>query len=243
MIRGIWIIFRREMVSTLTTPYAYLIAAAFFVVSGLAFTNDLTTSVTVRTANTAAVPEFLSFAMVFFAPLLTMRMLAEETREGTMELLLTAPVSDSAIVIGKFLSAWMFYTLLLLVTLGYQLFLINLDIFPDLGRAVAAYMGIWLYGGATLSVGLMFSATTDSQIVAGFLSMSTLLLLWLGDNIGNIVADFELAQLIRELTLQGHFSTSFAAGIFRAEDVVFFVGIMAVMLFMAIRIIESRRWR
>ena len=241
--RGVWVIFRREMVSLFATPYAYLIAAAFFVVAGLAFTNDLTTSVTVRTANTAAVPEFLSFSMVFFAPLLTMRMLAEESREGTMELLLTAPVSDNAIVIGKFLGAWAFYTLLLLVTLGYQIFLINLDIFPDMGRAVAAYIGIWLYGGATLSVGLVFSAMTDSQIVAGFLSMSALLLLWLGDNIGNIVADFELAQVIRELTLQGHFSTSFAVGIFRAEDVVFFIGIMVVMLFISIRIIESRRWR
>ncbi|MFW5691283.1 MAG: ABC transporter permease, partial [Chloroflexota bacterium] len=213
---GIWIVFRREMGQYFATPYAYLIAAAFLLLTGFFFTDDLTRSLTLRPADPAAVPNFLAFGMVFFAPLLTMRMLAEESREGTMELLLTAPVSDSAIVIGKFLSAWAFYTLLLLVTLGYQVILVQLDVRPDLGKAVAAYVGIWLYGGATLSVGLAFSALTDSQIVAGFLSTAVLLLMWLGDNIGNLVADIELAELIRTLTLQGHYSTSFAAGIFRA---------------------------
>lgn len=240
---GTWIVFRREMGQFFTTPYTYLIAAAFLFLTGFFFTDDLTRSVTLRAADPAAVPNFLSFGMVFFAPLITMRMLAEEMREGTMELLLTSPVSDSALVIGKFLSAWAFYTLLLLITLAYQVILVNLEIFPDLGQTVAAYVGIWLYGGATLAVGMTFSALTDSQFVAGFLSMAFLLMMWLGDIVGNLVADLELARTIRSLTLQGHFSTSFSVGLFRAEDAVYFTGIMAVMLFIAIRIVESRRWR
>ncbi len=240
---GVGVIFWRELRSNFTSPYAYLIGAAFLLLAGFFFASNLWLSVGTTPADPAAIPEFLSFGMIFFAPLLTMRMIAEETREGTMELLLTAPVSDSAIIIGKFLSAWAFYSILLLITLLYQIILVNIGAFPDLGKALSAYVGIWLYGGATLSVGLVYSALTDSQIVAGFLSMVTLFLLYLGDNIGQIVADVELARFIRKLTLQGHFSTSFALGIFRAEDVVFFAGLITAMLFIAIRIIESRRWR
>ncbi|HRF95394.1 MAG TPA: ABC transporter permease, partial [Aggregatilineales bacterium] len=101
-----WTIFRREMAHYFTSPVSYLIAAAFYVLMGLYFNNDLTISISVRAADPASVPMFLSFVMVFFAPLLTMRLIAEENKEGTVELLLTAPVSDGSIVIGKFLSAW-----------------------------------------------------------------------------------------------------------------------------------------
>jgi len=244
-VSGIWIIFRREISQYFASPVAYLIAFAFFLVTGLIYNNDITVSLTVKPTDPAAVPIFLSFGVIFFAPLLTMRLLAEEQRERTMELLLTAPVRDGDIVLGKFLSAWFYYSLLLGVTfVVYQGILIGLDTYtPDIGHALAAYIGIWLYGGAALGVGLMFSATTENQIVAAFLSMSTLLLLWLGDLAGQIVASVELAEFIRKLTLQGHFSTSFASGLFRAEDAVFFAGIMAVTLFVTIRIVESRRWR
>lgn len=240
---GIITIFRREMWSYFTSPYAYLIGAVFLLLAGFFFSDNLWKSVGTEAADPAAIPNFLAFGMIFFAPLFTMRLLAEESREGTMELLLTAPVSDNAIVIGKFLSAWTFYSILLLITLLYQAILVGLGAFPDLGLALSAYMGIWLYGGATLSIGLVYSAVTDSQIVAGFLSMSTLFLLYLGDNIGLIVSNIDLARFIRKLTLQGHYSTSFAFGIFRAEDVVFFVAIITAMLFITIRVVESKRWR
>lgn len=240
---GLWTIYRREMAQYFTSFYAYLISAAFIGVTGFFFVDDLTRSVGTAPVDPAAVPEFLSFAMVFFAPLLTMRLLAEENREGTMELLLTAPVGETAIVLGKFLGAWTYYTAILILLLLYPVILINIDVFPDLGVAFAAYLGIWLYGGACLAVGVAFSALTDNQIVAAFLGMAFLLLMWLGDLVGNIVASIELAELIRKLTLQGHFSTSFAVGILRAEDVAFFAAMMAVALFIAIRIVESRRWR
>ena len=237
-------IFRREMGQYFANPISYFIAAAFLLMTGFFFVDDLTRSVTVQAVNTAAVPEFLSFGMVFFAPIITMRMLAEETREGTMELLLTAPVNDLSIVMGKFFSAWAYYSILLLVTLAYQIIYVQNDtIQPDYGVAVSAYMGIWLYGGACLAVGLAFSAITENQIVAGFLSMIFLLAMWLGDNIGNIAANIDLANLIRQLTLQGHFSTSFAVGILRGEDVVYYVGIIGIALFIAVRLVESRRWR
>lgn len=147
---GLWTIFRRELGQYFATPAAYLIAFAFLLLTGLIFNNDVTLSLGERRADPAVVPGFLSFALIFFAPLLTMRLLAEESREGTLELLLTAPVKDFDIVLGKFLSAWFFYTLLLMVTLVYQVILVIITV-PDLGHAAAAYIGIWLYGGAALS--------------------------------------------------------------------------------------------
>lgn len=240
---GLITVFRREISQYFASPVAYIIAAAFLLVNGLVFNNEITRALTVRPVDPATVPVFLSFAMVFFAPLLTMRLLAEESREGTLELLLTAPVGDLDIVVGKFLSAWGYFSLLLLLVMIPQAIILENITEPDLGHMLASYVGIWLYGGAGLAVGLLFSSITENQVLAAFLSMSFLLLMWLGDLAGEIVATVQLANLIRTLTLQGHFSTSFAYGLFRAEDVVFFAGIITASLFITIQVLVSRRWR
>lgn len=239
---GIWLIFRREVAQYFVSPAAYLIGAGFLLLTGLIFNNDLALSATIKAASPAAVPAFLSFALVLFAPLLTMRLLAEEAREGTLELLLTAPVKDSDIVFGKFLAAWFFYSFLLTITLIYQIILVSITQ-PDLGHTAGAYIGIWLYGGATLAVGLMFSALTENQIVAAFLSMAALFILFLGGLAGQIVSNLALARLINTLTLPGHFNSSFVYGLVRVEDVAYYAGLMIVMLFITVRVVESYRWR
>lgn len=239
---GVWIIFRRELSQFLTSPFAYVIAAAVLLFTGILFNRDLTISFGTKPADPALVPSVFSFAMVFFAPLLTMRMFAEERREGTMELLLTAPVNEYSIVIGKFLGAWAYYSLVLLITLVYQVVLVIITQ-PDLGHTAAAYIGIWLYGGATLTVGMVFSALSENQIVAAFLSMIALMLLWLADQAGVLISNIDVARVVRTLSLQGHYSTSFEAGLIRLEDAAFFAGIIVVMLYIAAQIVESQRWR
>jgi ABC-2 type transport system permease protein len=240
--RSIRLIFQREVSTYFTSPIAYLMAAGFLVLTAIAFNNDLAFAITVRPVDPALIPSLLTLMMVFFAPLLTMRLLAEESREGTLELLLTAPVSDWSIVIGKFLSAWFFYTFLLALTLIYQIILSRIG-FPDLAHTFGAYVGIWLYGGATLAVGMVFSALTESQVLAAFLGMIALLVLYYAQSVGEIVANVDLAQIIFDLTLQGHFIASFAVGVIRAEDIVYYAGLIVVMLYITIRIVESRRWR
>ena len=241
--RGTWLIFRREIGQYFASPIAYLIAAAFLLLTGLLFNSEIAFSVGRSPVDPSLIPSFLALILVFFAPLLTMRLLAEEGREGTLELLLTAPVKGSSIVFGKFLSAWFYFTLLLLATFAYQIILVAINAAPDMAHTIGAYIGIWLYGGATLAVGLMFSSLTENQIIAAFLSMAALLMLWLGDIAGQIIADLQWANIVRQLSLQGHFSTSFAVGLIRAEDVAFYAGVIVVMLFVTIQIIESRRWR
>jgi ABC-2 type transport system permease protein len=239
----ILIIFRREMRRYFTSFIPYIIAAAFLFLTGIAFYADLTLSVTVRAAEPNAVPSFLALALIFFAPMITMRALAEEKREGTMELLLTAPVTDSAIVLGKFLSAWAYYTALLLVTLAYQYWMLAFRQQPDLGQAHTAYLGIWLYGGAALAIGIMYSATTENQIIAAFLSSSTLIMLYLASTVAEIVPNIDLANILRVLSFQGHFSTSFAVGIVKLEDMVYFIGITIFALYVSTRAIEAQRIR
>lgn len=238
----IGVIVRRELGQYFASPLAYVIGAAFLILTGVQFNNDLTLSITVRPVNAALIPDLLSIILVLLAPLLTMRLLAEESREGTIELLLTAPITDTSIVIGKFLGAWIYYTFLLLLTLPYQIILINVAS-PDLAHTMAAHLGIWLYGGACLAVGLMFSAMTENQIVAAFLSTITLLTLYMGESVGQIVANVDLAAFLFNLVLRGHYSPSFAVGVVRAEDIVYFAGMIVIMLYIAIRLLESRRWR
>jgi ABC-2 type transport system permease protein len=236
------VVFRREFAHFLTSPFAYVIAAAVLLLTGLLFVQDLTLAVGTRAADPAIVPTVLSFAMVFFAPLLTMRMFAEERREGTMELLLTAPVSELSVVLGKFFGAWAYYTILLAITLVYQIIL-TLITQPDYGHTLSAYIGVWLYGGATLTVGMVFSALTENQIVAAFLGMVALMLFWLADQAGQVISNIDIARIVRILSLQSHYSTSFGVGLLRAEDAAFFAGIIVVMLFITAQIVEAGRWR
>lgn len=249
--RSVRLIARRELSQYFTSPIAYLVAFAILLLTGYTFNTDLNQRVGELPPDGADVLASFAFFTIFFAPLLTMRLFAEESREGTLELMLTMPVRDSEIVLGKFLGAWAYYTLILALTLTYQAALLSIttarsyELAPelDLGPVVTAYLGIWLFGGATLAIGLLFSALSENQVVSGFLSMATLFILWLGDFAGQVIQNRATAQFVRELSLQAHYSTSFLIGVLRFEDVVFFAGMIIATLFITTRLIESRRWR
>lgn len=238
-----WTIFRREFASFFVTPTAYIIAAGFMLFTGVFFSQEFQVAAVRRIPiNPATIPSLVSYMLVFFAPLFTMRLFAEEKREGTVELLLTAPVSEASIVVAKFMAAWAYVTLLLGITLVYQGILATYAP-QDIGHTILAYIGIWLYCGTVLSIGMMFSALTENQIVSAFSSLLTLLILYVGDGVGGIIGNIQLSEIMRSLSLEAHYSTSFAAGLFRAEDAAFYAGVIVIMLFMTMRILESNRWR
>jgi len=145
-------------------------------------------------------------------------------------------------VIGKFLGAWAYYSGLLGLTLVHQGLLIWLSP-PDIGTAISAYLGLWLFGGACIAVGMWFSAINENQIVAAFLGMAALLIVWQADLIGNVVSNRDLAQFIRSFSFQSNFSYTFLLGYVRLDGIVFFVGVMAVMIFVTTQTLESKRWR
>jgi ABC-2 type transport system permease protein len=241
--RRLGVIFRRELAQYFASPIAYFVAFAVLVVAGVLFNSDLA----LRNGkgdgtDGSLVVTFFALMTLFFAPLLTMRLFAEENREGTIELLMTLPVNDGDIVLGKFLGAWAYYTIILALTLVHQILLIWLTP-PDMGAAVSAYIGVWLYGGAAIAVGLLFSALTENQIVAAFMSISVLVILWLADLVGRVINNLAVAEVVRSLSFQNHFMYSFTKGLVRLNDVVFFVGVIVALLFITTRIVESRRWR
>ena len=249
--RSVRIIARRELAQYFTSPIAYLVAFSILILTGFLFNSDLAQRANASAPDGTAVLSAFGFFTIFFAPLLTMRLFAEESREGTLELMLTLPVRDGDIVLGKFAGAWLYFSLILGLTLVYEVILLAITTFSgvqyspelDLGPVISGYMGIWLFGGSALAVGMLFSAMTENQVVAGFLSIAALFILWLGDYAGLVVQNRAVAEVIRTLSLQAHYSTSFLIGVIRFEDVVFFLGLIVSMVFITTRGLESRRWR
>jgi ABC-2 type transport system permease protein len=241
-------VYKREVGVYFRSPIAYGVAFAILFFLGLLFNGYVTQANGQVPADSTYAPGLLTFLMFLIAPLLTMRLLAEESREGTLEVLMTMPMGEAQFIIGKFLAAWTYYTVLLALTLVYHVILLTIGT-PDLGTAFGAYVGAWLYGGAVLAVTMIWSAVTEDQIVAAFLGAATVLVLylaeiaaaWIGGQ--NATSSSAVADFVRELGLQAHYDSTLARGIIRAEDIVYFIFMIVGALFITIRIVETRRWR
>ena len=241
-------VYKRELGLYFRSPIAYGVAFAILFFLGVLFNGYVSQANGQVPADSTYAPGLLTFLTFLIAPLLTMRLLAEESREGTLEVLMTMPMSESQFIIGKFLAAWTYYTVLLAITLSYHLILLTIGN-PDLGAAFGAYVGAWLYGGAVLAVTIIWSAVTEDQIVAAFMGAATVLVLYLADIAAswvggqNTSTSSGLADFIRTLGLQAHYDSTLARGIVRAEDILYFLFLIIGALFITIRIVETRRWR
>lgn len=242
----VWAVYKRELRVYFRSPIAYAIAFALFFFVGWLFNYNLSVMNGQAPADPTQVPALITFLMFLIAPLITMRLFAEEAREGTIEVLMTQPMSSHHIVLGKFLAAWTYYTVLLLIGL-LHLYLLTLIGVPDMGMAFGAYFGAWLYGGAALAISLIWSAVTEDQIVAAFLSAATLLVMYLADLASGALAGQAnlpgAAEFVRELGLTAHYDATMAVGIIRVHDILYFVILMVISLFATTLILESRRWR
>jgi ABC-2 type transport system permease protein len=241
-----WAVFKREFGLYFRSPIAYAIAFALMFFLAVLFNGYIAQANGQFPADSTYIPALLTFLMFLIAPLLTMRLLSEETREGTLEVMMTLPMGDFQFILGKFLAAWGYYTVLLLTTLVFHVILLSIGT-PDLGAAFGAYFGAWLYGGAVLAVTMIWSAITEDQIVAAFLGAATVLVLYLAEIaaswIATNAATAGLADFVRELGLQAHYDATMARGIIRPEDILYFVFMIVGALFITTRIVETRRWR
>jgi ABC-2 type transport system permease protein len=234
---NIWAIARRELYSYFVSPIAYVVGALFLVVSGFLF------SIILGLSNEASMRSlFGNFAVIFLfiVPALTMRLLAEEQRTGTMELLLTAPVRDSQLVLGKFLGALLLLLGILAVTLIYPLVLIVAGN-PDRGPILAGYLGVILQGAAFLAIGLFASSLTQNQVIAALLAFVILLLLWLSDALGNFTTG-RIGDLFRFLSITRHLD-EFPRGVIDTRNILYFLSVIAAALFLTVQSVQARRWR
>ncbi|MBI1877541.1 MAG: ABC transporter permease subunit, partial [Chloroflexi bacterium] len=211
-----WVIAKRELAALFVSPIAYVVGAAFLFITALFF------FFTVALASLATLSEVLNVigvVLLFVAPMLTMRLLAEEARSGTLELLLTSPVRDWEIVLGKFSAVFLFYVAMLIPTL-YYLFLLTRFGTPDIPVTLSGYLGVILLGAMLLSCGLFTSALSANQIIAAILAVALALFFWLAGALGTALGEGLLGNLLTYLSIQEHF-TDFLLGLITANNIVY----------------------
>ena len=185
---------------------------------------------------------FLNSTVIFLfvVPLITMRTYAEEKRSGTIELLMTSPITDFQIVMGKFLGAMSLYAAMLGITLVHIAVLFAYGS-PEWKPILTGYLGLLLLGGCFVSVGLFFSSLTKNQIVAGMFTFAVLLLLWVIDWIGSFAGP-SLEKLTTYLSLTGHVE-DFLRGVIDSQHVVYYLSFITFGLFLTAKAVDSERWR
>ena len=229
---------QRELKSYFVSPVAYVVTAFFLLIAGYLFSLILLQS---NEATLRYLQSNLSVIWLFVTPFLTMRLLAEEQRSGTIELLLTNPVRDAEVVAGKYLGALVFLFFMLAFTLYYPALIYLLSGRPDLGPMAAGYLGIVLQAGAFLAVGLLASSLTENQMISAILSFAVLLVLWLADAVSNNLGS-PVKDIFKYLSITQQFN-DFPRGIIDTSHVVYFLSLVAACLALTVLSLQTRRWR
>lgn len=237
---NIMVIAGKEFKSYLASPIAYIVISVFLVFTGAFF--SLVYPFNTFTYIETSIRGFLqpaSIIVLLLGPLLAMRLLAEERKLGTIELLMTSPVRDSEVILGKFLGSVGVFLVMLVVTLYYPTMLFIFGD-PDPGPIGTGYLGIFLLGCVSLAVGLFGSSLTSNQIVAAVVSGGILLALWFIATAAQYLPQ-ALANTINYFSLSGYFP-DFMRGIIDTRGIIYYLSITALFLFLAIRSSENSRW-
>ena len=235
--RNVWAVAVRELRSYFLSPLAYVVIALFLALSGYLFALILANG---REASLRGLVQNVSVLYLFIVPAISMRLLAEEQRTGTVELLLTNPVQEWEIVTGKFLGSAFFVLCMLLATLLFPLFLFIFGS-PDRGPILTGYLGALLQGSAFLAIGLWASSLTENQIVSAVISFILLLALWLSDNIGQASGGI-FGQIVGYTSLINHIQ-GFAQGVVDSKDVIFYLTVIGGGLVLSTLSLQSKRYR
>jgi len=229
-------IYRREIRSYFNSPVAYVVIVVFLAIVGWFFSSNI---FLMNIASLRILFDIVPLVFLFFVPAITMRLLAEEKKTGTLELLTTRPVRDVEIVLGKFLAAWTLLAAALLPTLLYVATLLALGS-PDLGPILTAYIGLMLMGGAYIAIGLFASGLTENQIVAFILSFLFVVALFLMDKVLMYVPE-AFATPMEFLSIDYHFS-NIARGVIDTRDLIYFGSLLGFGLYLATVTLERRKW-
>jgi ABC-2 type transport system permease protein len=251
--RNAWIVAQRELGAIFAQPIAYIFTIVLLGITGLVFAFYLASYSNpfggAPEPDVSGVLNFFIFVTLLALPAVTMRLLSEEQRSGTMELLMTMPVRDGEVVLGKFIASFLFYLMTVALTLLFPFILLRFGN-PDPGPIITGYVGVILWGAALLGIGILASSLTENQIVAYILALGINLALWLSFVVSNsILTNIPwvttnapwISTFFDEISLFAH-QDNFARGLIVATDVAYYLIITAIALFAAARILESRRW-
>jgi len=232
--RGFAVLLLKEERALFSSPIAYAVMTVFLLIMGYSFTLTLFIS---HQPSMVHVFFQMFVLLMLTAPLITMRLLAEERKLRTLEVLLTSPVSEAAIVLAKFTASMSLIVMLLLLSGSYPIVLAYFGD-PDFGPIYSGYLGLLLFGSALVGTGLLASALTANQVIAALISLSVFLILWIIDNFGWLLPS-PADTLVVNLSLAVHFRP-FAVGSVYLSDVGFFLSVTLMTLFLTVRALARR---
>jgi ABC-2 type transport system permease protein len=247
---------KKELLLYFTTPVAYGVVFCFLLIAGYFF-YSIFNFYTMASMQVAMNPQMgrdlnvtdsvmrplfsnMSVILLLLMPLVTMRLFAEERRSGTIELLLTYPVRDGAVLLGKYFAAVVLYVVMLALTLTYPA-IVAYFARLEWGPLLTAYLGLLLMGATFIAVGIAISSFFENQIMAGTVTFVVLLMFWVigwsADAAGGV-----WKAVLSELSIIEHYDT-FAKGIIDTKDVVYYINFTILALFIGLKSLESRRWK
>ncbi|MDH5607347.1 MAG: ABC transporter permease [Anaerolineae bacterium] len=243
--KNIWTIAQREYRVYFSAPIGYVVAAGILFVVGFIFGLAIygASQSPGYVPGMDIVTNTIPFMFVFTVPAITMRLIADESRSGTIEILLTTPVRDWEVVTGKWLGAFLYFLTVLLFSVAYPLMLNNMvDPGIDQGLVITGYLAMAMIASAMIAIGIFISSLFTNLIAAYVVSMGTLLMIWFLMGAPARFASGRIATALRYIDFNGHFQ-SMASGVISLSDPVYFVSLTALFLLVSAVALESRRWR
>ena len=232
----------KELYTYFVSPIAYFVCFVFIAISGFLFSTILITYSSQGGTGAAVMGTLfgnMAIILLFFTPVLTMKLFAEERKSGTIELLLTSPITDGQVVLGKFFASISLMLIMLSLTLLFP-FLTQRFGHLDVGILLSGYLGVILISAAFLALGLLMSSMCKNQLVAALTSFGILITLWV---IGTLsTRGGAITNFLSYLSLSEHYH-NFARGVIPLKDVVYYISFTSVCLFATFKSIESSKWR
>ena len=229
-------IFRRELSAYFFSPMAYIVISVFLLITGWFFTSELFLS---NSSSLRNVFEIITFIFIFFIPAFTMRLLSEERKSGTIELLVTMPVSDLEIGRGKYFAGLGLLIVALFFSLPYAFTLMVLGQ-PDIGMLISGYLGLVLLGASYVSIGVFASTVSKNQVVAFIIAFTIIFTLWLIDKF-LIIMPVYLVPMLQFLSIDYHFN-NIARGVIDSRDLLYYLSLIVFMLSLSKLSLERRKW-
>ncbi|TAK53735.1 MAG: ABC transporter [Bacteroidetes bacterium] len=229
-------IFLKELRSYFNSPVAYIVIVGFLAILGWFFTTNI---FLMNVSSLRIVFEITPFLLIFFGPLITMRLLSEEMKSGTLELLMTKPLQEYEIVIGKFLAAWALFFFTLLPTISYYITVAILGKL-DIGPVIGGYLGLMFIGGVFIAVTVFSSSITENQIVAAIVGFIIVFALFMLDKVLYVVPS-DIATVVEYLSIDYHFS-NIARGVIDTRDVIYYLSMIAFSLMLGTFMLQRKRW-
>jgi ABC-2 type transport system permease protein len=260
--RSLYAVYRKEMGHYFVSPIAYIVIGVFLLVSSFFFNVYLSTVIRESFEQMmqsmqmgGGAPQFdvpgivirafmglLGTLLLFFLPMLTMGVYSEERKRGTIELLMTSPITDAQIVFGKFLASLTLFAIMLVPTAGYQIFMLfRSDPAPPWKILLAGYIGLFLLGASLLAIGSFLSSLTENQIVSAVLTFSVFLLLWVID-FGGGGGGTSSGSVLQYLSVIRHYD-DFTRGVVDTSALVYYGSLIFLGVFLTVRSLDSMRWR